>query len=108
GGFAGPVGADEHDALAALGLEIHAAIDDVGAVGVVDIFERDDFEPAAPGLGELEINFAVVAGGCLDLVHPFDLFELALGLGGFGVLGAKPVDDFHQAVNLSLVVYVGG
>ena len=61
GGFARAVRPDQHDALAALGLEVHAAIDHVLAVGVVDVLQLDDLEPAALRLRELEIELAVVA-----------------------------------------------
>ena len=65
-------------------------------------------DSAALRLGELEIQLAVVAFGRLDLVHPLDLLELALGLRGLGVLGAEAVDEFHQAADFALLVFVGG
>ena len=64
--------------------------------------------PAALRLRELEIELAVVALGRLDLVHALDLLELALGLGGLGVLGAEAVDELHQAADFALLVFVGG
>src|SRR5689334_21870469 len=59
-GFTGPVRADQHDPLAALGLKIEAAIDHVFAIGVMDGFEPDHLQAAALWLGELEINFALL------------------------------------------------
>ena len=56
GGFPRAIGADQHDALAAFGLEIHAAVNDVLAVGVVDVFEGDDLQAAAPGLRKVEFD----------------------------------------------------
>ena len=103
-----PFGPDQHRPLAALGLETHPAIDDVFPVSVVDVFELDDLDSAALRLGELEVQLAVVTFGRLDLVHPLDLLELALGLRGLGVLGAEAVDEFHQAADLALLVFVGG
>ena len=108
GGFARAIRADEHDALAALGLEIHAAIDHVFAVGMVDVLQRDDPQAAALRLGKLEIELAIFASRRVDLLHALDLLELALGLGGFGVLGPEPVDEFHQPGDFALLVFVGG
>ena len=103
-----PFGPDQHDALAALGLEIHAAIDHVFAVGLVDVLELDDPQAAALRLGKLEIQRASVGLGRVDLVHALDLLELALGLGGLGVLGAEAVDELHQARDLAFLMLVGG
>ena len=47
GGLAGAVGSDEHDALAALGLEVEVAVDDVVAVRLLDVLEGDDLEAGA-------------------------------------------------------------
>src|SRR5205807_3209999 len=98
----------EHGALAALSLKIHAAIIDVAAVGLVDAFKLDDLEAAALGLGKIEIELAVLAGRRLDFVHAVNLLELALGLAGFGVLGAEPIDELHHAANFALLIFVGG
>jgi hypothetical protein len=54
-GLAGAVGADEHDALAALGLEVEIAIDDVVAVGLLDVLELTTLRPERGGWGNLKL-----------------------------------------------------
>ena len=107
-GFARPVRPHQHDALAALRLETHAAVHHAFAVGKVDVLQLDRPEPAALRLGEPEIQLAVVALGRFDLVHTLNLLELALGLCRLGILGAEAVDEFHQAADFPLLVFVEG
>src|ERR1043166_182013 len=108
GGFAGAVGADEDGALAALGLKGDAAINGVAAVSKVDVLELDDALATAFGLGKVEVELAVVGGGCLDFVHALDLLELALRARCHRVLGAEAIDEFHEAANLALLTFIGG
>ncbi len=58
-------------------------------------------------LGKLEFDFLLVRHRRLDFFHALDLLELALGLGGLGVLGPKPLDKFHHVRDFALLVLVG-
>src|SRR5439155_18776530 len=71
-GFAGAIRANEHDALAALGLKIQAAIDHVITISMVNPGESDDALTAPLRLRELEINLALVIDRRLHFVHALD------------------------------------
>src|SRR5439155_8960987 len=107
-GVASAIRADEDDALAASGLKIDASINGHVSIGMVDVFEFDDFDSTALRLGEIEIDFAVVAGRGFDLFHAIDLLEFALGLAGLGILGAETINEFHHPANFALLIFVGG
>ena len=79
-GLAGPVRPDEHDALAALGDEVHAPVDLRRAVGVINVFERDDAQSAARRLWETKLDAATFLDRRFALVHALDLFEFGLRL----------------------------
>src|ERR1039458_8372734 len=91
GGLARPVRPHEHDALAALRLEVYAAIHHLLAVSMVDVVQLDNLDAAALRLGEAEVQLPVVTLGRLDLVHAVNLLKLALGLRRLGVLDRKSV-----------------
>ena len=64
--FAGAVGADEHDALAAFAGEVEILVHDVVAVGLFDVLEGDDLEAGARRLGELEVHLPQLFGRFFD------------------------------------------
>ena len=114
GGFPRTVRADENGPLAALGLEVEIPIDGkiAGAVGigvgVGDLFERDDAETTADGLGKGEFNGAGSRDGGLDFLHPIDLFQFALSLRGFAGFGAKAISELLEGGDLLLLIFVSG
>ena len=110
GRFAGAVGADEDDALAAFAGEVEVLVDDVLAVGLLDVGEGDDLEAGARGLRELEVHLAQFLGGLLDgdLLEAFDLLFFRLGAGGHGGLGAEAVDEDLEVGDLALLGLEGG
>src|SRR5438876_11339907 len=75
---------------------------------MVNAFELDNALAAALGLGELKIEFALVVHRRFDLLHAPDLFEFALGLAGFGILGAEAIDKIHEAPDLALLMFESG
>src|SRR5882672_1367953 len=75
---------------------------------MVNAFELDDTLAAALGLRELKIKFALVVHRRFDLLHAPDLFEFALGLAGFGILGAEAIDKVHEAPDLALLMFESG
>ena len=83
------------------------AVNHIRAVGMVDVLQRDDLQPAALRLGKLKVDFLFVADRRLDFFHALDLLELALRLGGLGVLGPEPLHEFHHVRDLALLVFVG-
>ena len=109
-GFAGAVGSDEDDALAALGGEVEVFVNDVVAVGLPDVFELDDLEAGARGLRELEVHLAQLFGRLLDgdILEALDLFFLGLGAGGHGGLGTEAVNEDLQVGDLALLIFEGG
>lgn len=114
GGFARAVGTDEDGALAAFGLEVKPAVDGeiagaIGvAVGVKDVFEVDDAQAAADGLGEGELNRAGGGDGGFDFFHAIDLLEFALGLGGFAGFGAEAVGKLLEGGDFLLLIFESG
>ena len=100
-GFARAVRADEHDALAAFGLEIDNGRDKrhVARRKPVDVFQRDDLVTAALRLRKGEADLAVVARRRFDFVHALDLLELALRLRRLGGLGAETVGELLQPIS---------
>ncbi len=98
--------ADEHDALAALGLEVEVAVDDVVAVGLLDVFQRDDLQAGARRLREAEIDLLEVLPRLLDgdFLEALDLFLLRLGARSHRGLGAEAVDEFLEVGDLALLV----
>jgi hypothetical protein len=109
-GFAGAVGTDEHDALAALGGEVEVFVNDVVAVGLPDVFELDDLEAGARGLRELEVHLAQLFGGLFDgdILEALDLFLLGLRAGGHRGLGAEAINEDLQVGDLALLVFESG
>src|SRR5437899_7406376 len=75
---------------------------------MVNAFELDDTLAAALGLWELKIEFALVVHRRFDFFHAPDLFEFALGLAGFGILGAEAIDKVHQPPDLALLMFESG
>jgi hypothetical protein len=110
GGFAGAVGADEDEALAALGGEVEIPIHDVIAVGLLDVFQLDDFEAGARRLGKAEVNAFEFVLRLFDgdFLEALDLFLLRFGAGGHGGLGAETVDEFLKVGDFALLVFEGG
>src|SRR5262249_27776731 len=92
----------------ALGLKVQAAINHVLAVSMVNGGKLDYALAAALRLGKLEINLALVVDRRLHFLHAVDLLELALGLGGLGVLGAESVHEFHEPGDLALLMLERG
>ena len=93
-GFAGAVRADQHGALAALGLEVDPAINHIFAIGVMDALRRViTRSPLRGGCGKAEMDRLLRRLGRLDFVHPLDLLELALGLRGLAGLGAEAIGE---------------
>lgn len=108
GGFAGAVGADEDDALTAFRLEVNALVNFGVAISEVHVFERDGALASARRLGEADAHAPFGVLRCFDFFHAFDLFEFALGLGGFAGLGAKAVGKALEGFDFFLLVLVGG
>lgn len=108
--FAGTIGANEDDALAAFGGEVEITIYDVIAVGLLDVFEVDDFEAGARWLGEFEVHFPQLFGGFIDgdFLEAFDLFFLGFGAGGHGGFGSEAVDEFLEVGDFALLAFEGG
>ena len=101
--FPRAVRADEHDPLAALGLEVHAPVDDVLTVRVMDVLQLDHAPAAALGLRELEADRAAIADGSLNLLHALDLLQLRLRLRGLRVLRAEAVGELLKLLDLLLL-----
>ena len=102
------VGTDQHRAVAALGLEFQALVDDVFTVREVDALERDDALAALLGLGEGEVHRGGRLLRRIHLFHAVDLLELGLGPRRRGVLGSEAVHEVHQPADLALLVLEGG
>jgi hypothetical protein len=97
--------------LSAFGFEVESPIhgEIAGAVdtlvGVANVFQGDDSKSATDGLGKAEFNGAGGRNGGFDFLHPIDLFEFALGLGGFAGFGAETVSELLEGGNLLLLVF---
>jgi hypothetical protein len=104
--LAGAVRADEHRALAAFALEVEVLIDDVVAVGLLDMLELHHLEAGARRLGEAELDLLQVVFGLVDrdLFEAGDLLLLRLRAGGHRSLGAEAVDERLQVGDLALLV----
>ena len=88
-------------------LEVHAAIHHGLAVRVVNVLERHDALAAARGCGKAELDRLRFVHGRFDLVHALDLLEFRLRLRGFAGLGAEPVGELLQPLDVALLVLVG-
>src|SRR2546423_13682349 len=108
GGFASAIRPHQHDALSAFGLKMNASINHIWPIGMMKVFERDDFQSTPLRLWEREFDLALVSGGRFDLFHPFDLLELALGLRSFRIFGAKAIHELHEVGNFPLLIFAGG
>ena len=110
GGLAGAVGADEHDALAALGGEVEIAVNDVVAVGLLDVLEFDDLEAGARRLGELEVDALEFVLRLLDgdFLETLDLFFLGFCARGHRGLRAEAVHEFLEMGDLALLILERG
>src|SRR5258708_6025438 len=75
---------------------------------MMNAFELDDELAAALGLWELKIKFALVFHRRFDVLHAPDLFQFALGLAGFGILGAEAIDKIHEPADLALLMFESG
>ena len=106
GGLAGAVGADEHGALAAFAFEIKVLIDDVLAVGLLDVLELHYLQAGARGLREAELDLLQVVFRLVDrdLFEAGDLLLLGFRAGGHGGLGAETVDERLEVRDLALLV----
>ena len=109
-GFAGAVRSDQHDALAALGLEMKSVVNQFFAVAELDFLQRDDALAAALRLRKPEADRRPVIVRRPDhfLLEPFDLLHLALRLRGLGVLRAEAVHEQLHPVNLALLRFRRG
>src|SRR5437773_6073625 len=54
--FPGAIRADQHGALTTLGLELHSAINNQVAIGMIDIFKRNHAQAAAHRLREMKLD----------------------------------------------------
>ena len=75
---------------------------------MIHIFESDDSKSTSNGLGKAEFNGACGRDGGFNFLHPIDLFEFALGLGGFAGFSAETVSELLEGGNLLLLVFEGG
>ncbi len=107
-GFARAVGADQHDPLAPLGFKLHARVNHVWSVGVMNVLQRDDPLAAPLRLRKLDLHLAPVLVGQFDLLHAIDLLELRLCLRRLRSLRAEAVGKRLEAVDLALLILVGG
>ena len=109
-GFAGAVGADEDDALAALGGEVEIAVNDVRAVGLADVFQVDDLQAGARRLRELEVHLAQFLGGFLDggFFQALDLFLFGFRARGHRGFGAEAIHEDLEVGDLALLGLEGG
>ena len=89
--FPGAVRADKHRALTAFGLKLQSAINNEVAVGVIDIFQRDHAQTAAPRLREMKLDRFAARDRRRDFLHAIDLFQFALRLRRLAGFGAKSV-----------------
>ena len=64
--------------------------------------------PLRMGWGNLKSSFALLRGRGFDLLHPLNLLEFALRLGGLGVFRPKAVHEIHQAADFALLMLVSG
>ena len=78
------------------------------AIGVIDIFQGDGTEPAPKGLREGELDGTSCGNGSFDFFHTIDLFEFALGLGGFAGLGPEAVGKLLEGGDFFSLIFVGG
>ena len=107
GGLAGAVGADEHDAVAALDGEVEVLVDALFAVGLADFGELDDFLVGARRLGEGELEGLARGAGFLDAFELFEELDAGLDLRGFGPDLAEAVDEFLVALDFLVLVSIG-
>ena len=75
---------------------------------MANVFQGDDSQAASNGLGKAEFNGAGGRDGGFNFLHPIDLFEFTLGLGGFAGFGAETVSELLEGGNLLLLVFEGG
>src|SRR5581483_7045692 len=106
GGLSRAIGADEHNPLAALGGKIQVPVDNVVAVSLPDVIERDDLAAGARRLGKFEIDPAQFLLGLVNRGFPqaSDLFFLRFGARGERGLGAEAVDKSLEVGDLALLV----
>ena len=96
--------------MAALGGEVEILVNDVVAVGLLDVFEFDDLQTGARGLRELEVHLAQLLGRLLDgdFLEALDLFFLRFGAGCHGGLGTEAINEDLEMGDLALLVLEGG
>src|ERR1039458_1165925 len=107
-GFARAVRPDEHGAFAAFNGQVQAGINYVRPVSHVDAFQRDGALSAARGRRDLKTKRLARRERFLDLLHPFDLLELALRLRRLRRNGAEAVGKGLQVGDFLLLIFVGG
>ena len=73
---------------------------------MMDVFQLDDSQSAALRLGKLKVDLPLIIRRRFDFLHALNLLELALGLGGLGVLGPETVHKFHQPPDFALLMFV--
>ena len=61
-------------------MKLHSAINDEIAVGMIDVFKRDNAETAANRLRKMELDCLCTRDRRHDFFHAIDLFQLALRL----------------------------
>jgi len=106
GGFAGAVGPDEGDAVAAVDGEADIVEDVFGAVILGEVVDLDDGAAGRGRLREGEVDDGLFFGN-LDALDFFEFFDTALDLLGLGGLVAEAADEGFEVFDLIFLVLVG-
>ncbi len=75
---------------------------------MVNLLQANDAMPAARRLRKTKVHGSLARDRRLDLLHPIDLLQLALGLRRFARLGPKPIGEKLQRRDLLLLVLIRG
>ena len=94
GGLAGAVGADQGHPVAPGQGQVHSLIDHLVAILLADVGQSNDLGAAAGRRGKGVVDF-FRGPGQFNGLNLLQLLETALHLGGFGSLGAEPLDEAH-------------
>ena len=89
-------------------MELHAAINNEIAIGMIDILQPDYAQTAADRLRKMELDRLSARDRSRDLFHAIDLFQLALRLRCFAGLGAKSIGKQLQRRDFFLLIFVSG
>ena len=104
--FAGAVGSDQRDPVAALDVQAEIVEHGEVAVRLAGVLQLEDGAAALRARREVEVNGGAL-GRHVDRHHLFEHLDAALHLRGLGGLVAEPIDEHLDARHLFVLLAFG-